>query len=314
MESSNKLADQIDCIDKFEITWTVSFDNAASWKTAGKSDNLMYVTWADPQGDKIYTMYDVGCRAAKGQGGVVGINDDAVLDKVWTKFKTLKIRRVSDNKMLTYYGFVDKNNNDIYDKGIDENVNSTDATKVYTAAGLVKLGNGQCAAWVYFFSEVLSAQGLIKINKNTKEMLIVTPIMSNLAIKNWAPPKEGSTNPRKIPKGYDDAEVDGKNPKKPNDDEVADEKGVNGQGNSPNPPALFSKHYIFKVNGEIYDPSYALGPFKNNEDYEASAFEGKTRFENSDGKSIQVLYDSRLPYPAGINKRISNINVDKILN
>lgn len=53
-----------------------------------------------------------------------------------------------------------------------------------------------------------------------------------------------------------------------------DALGVSGQGNSPNPPSMFANHFIVKVNSSYYDPSYALGPFNIEKDYEYTAFEG----------------------------------------
>ncbi|MBX9659359.1 MAG: hypothetical protein K2X00_12390 [Nitrospiraceae bacterium] len=50
--------------------------------------------------------------------------------------------------------------------------------------------------------------------------------------------------------------------------------GSVGQGTSPNPPSNFGNHWILKLNGRFYDPSYGIGDLPNSAAYEAVAFHG----------------------------------------
>jgi len=62
-------------------------------------------------------------------------------------------------------------------------------------------------------------------------------------------------------------------------------RGVSGQGNNPEPPELFWDHALVLYDGDIYDPSYGLGPYKYNET-------GKNNYENAaiDGYSDYHIY------------------------
>lgn len=73
----------------------------------------MYVTWGVP-GDvnPVETYLLVACKAANGMGGVLGTDDQKVFDAIWARIqkgtKGDPIRRASDNVVLSYYGFFDK--------------------------------------------------------------------------------------------------------------------------------------------------------------------------------------------------------------
>ena len=290
------LPDQIDLIDPLTVTWSYAPTANDPWKKAGSSSNPVYVLWAPP-GERplIHTVAHVGCEAAKGMTGVAGTADDLpVLDAVWTKFKTLAIRRVSDGRLLTYYGFFDSNGDGDWDNGIDTSYNAPAPNGICdaTSAGeLVKTGNGQCGSWAHFLHEVMNAQGLGSINNYPNKAIAVKIISPNVAfaIKNWT--KTG-TGPYAIVSF--DAGVDGLNEVPPSASEASDAQGVPGQGNSPNPPSAFRNHWIVKMYGKYYDPSYGLGPYTFLKDYEDDAFEGEIYVNRPLAKVVYLTFLSSM--------------------
>jgi len=271
-EAANAFANEIDLMKPMTINWQVSLDGGTTWCDAGKSTNVLYVTWDSPeQATPIQTLVDVGCDAADGQTGTVGTDDDDVLDKVWTRLQTRSIHRASDAFVLTYYGFYDANGNGTWDAGVDTDRNDPGSCTVTDAGGLISTANGQCHSWADFMNEVMKAQGLSSINGGASKRVAVVIKAGDVAfsVQNWA--KTGNS-PRKIIDA--DAGVDGTSPTAPNpaNDEAADAAGKAGQGNSPNPPSNFNRHWITKLNGKFYDPSYGLGPYTDRKAYEEAAF------------------------------------------
>ena len=271
--STNAFANQVDFLNPMSINWSYSLDSGANWCDAGISTNLVYVTWTNSL-NTIHTLLDVGCRAAQGAIGIVGANDDRVLDAVWAEIQTLSIRRASDNVMLTYYGFYDVNTNGAWDPGTDVNRNTPDLCIVTDAANLISAGNGQCRSWADFMLQALRAQGLATVNGGPvalQAVVIKSPYVA-FAVQNWA---TTGSSPRTVISL--DAGVDGATPAVPNpsSDEAADSLGAAGQGNSPNPPSNFYNHWIVRRGQTYYDPSYALGPFTDRKVYEEAAFAGR---------------------------------------
>ena len=240
------------------------------------SEHQVYVTWAPPLASSLYqTLVHLGCKAAKGVTGTPGVNDDLVLKAIWEhafdrEKKTQPIRRMSDGKPLSYYGFFDTNNNGQWDgEPDDKNRNATD---VQTVAGLLKTGNGQCHAWVEFLYEVLKAQGLKTIKSSPIEKVRIDRKSENagFAIQHWI---TSGNSPWQV--GNADAGVDGSQATLPAAGEACDATGVPGQGTSPNPPSNFKEHYIVYMNFHFYDPSYGLGPIFGKKAYEDAAFAGR---------------------------------------
>ncbi len=274
-QMSGKLDNKIACLKGMSINWFVSVDNGANWIGMGQSTNALYVTWSKPCApENLQTYFEVGCAAANGVTGIVGVNDDSVLDKIWGKFKSKNISRVSDGKVLTYYGFDDVNGNGVWDEGIDIDKNRT---KVTDAVALIKEGNGQCYSWAEFLGQVLCAQGLNAINSAENNLIWIEHNnlqndkvrLFGFAVKNWGKAGVGPWYVKSF-----DAGLDGRNITLLIDGQTQDIMGIRGQGNSPNPPAWFERHFILKLNGLLYDPSYGTGPFNSYLQYESQSFEG----------------------------------------
>lgn len=272
--SPNAFPNQIDYLSGLTITWKASFDNGVTYLPAGMSVNRVYVTWSNSL-NAIHTLLDVGCTAAKGVAGAFGVNEQAVLDAIWSnKILTKNIHRASDGATLSYYGFYDVNGNGLWDSGVDTNYNNTTNCLVYDAETLIRVGNGQCGAWANFLRELLRCQGISAIGTNSVVVqgMEIKGAFNSFAVKNWA--VTGSSARTII---SFDAGVDGLSALIPNPaaNEAADAPGATGQGNSPNPPSRFFNHYIVRLGQTLYDPSYALGPFTDRKKYELAAFAGR---------------------------------------
>ncbi len=272
LSSTHALADQIDIFEPMPIVWSYRYSESGQWKIAGTSYNSVYIIWNKlSRWDSVaQTSLHIGCEAAKGISGKVKEDDHLVLDAVWNNAfdhekKKAPICRVSDGLPLTYYGF-------IYINGIMYDRNNTSNCRVIEADQLIAEGNGQCIALVRLMRKVLRAQGLSQINQQNFEIIQVEPKLAAdyFAIKNWQ--KTGTARNREI---IDDPDTT----LDPNKNQAKDIEGIPGQGNSPNPPGEFARHFILKVrvNGvdRYYDPSYGLGYYTDLKEYEDMAFAGR---------------------------------------
>ena len=288
-QMSGRLDNSIACLKGMSINWFVSVDDGVNWIGMGQSTNTLYVTWSKPCAtENIQTYFEVGCAAANGVTGTVGVNDDAVLDKIWGKFQSKSINRVSDGSVLTYYGFDDVNGNGVWDEGIDIDKNRPEKCDVVLARELVQMRNGQCHSWADFLYQVLNAQGLNQINGYANRIISVDVgddyVM--FAVKNWE--RIGPCNEWHIVLA--DVGVDGKlNAAEIQTGEARDQIGVSGQGNSPNPPSGFENHFICRIGMRLYDPSYGIGPFNSAYEYEEAAFDGAIIMRTS--SSMIGLYE-----------------------
>jgi len=267
-EASSAFPDEVDFVEPMTISWSVSFDGGSTWFDAGDSTNTLYVTWAAPeQATPIQTFVHVGCEAADGQSGTVGTDDDDILAAVWGAFAGLTIQRASDDKVLTYYGYDDANGNGSYDSG-ETTHNDGNSCQWTSAEELVGNRFGQCTAWAKLMGEVMKAQGLGTINGKPSKLVRCEPLPAydRVAIKNWTTAGNPAWSIINA-----DAGVDGSSPATPAPGEASDAIGVAGQGHSPNPPALFLRHFIVKMNDEYYDPSYGGGAFTAFGDYESGS-------------------------------------------
>ena len=278
--TSTNMPDRVCCYDKFVLEWFVSCDGGKTWVGCGSSENELYCTWAAPKASPLLqTFVHIGCSAAEGSSGIVGVHDDQIQNMVWNRFKGRTIKRVGDNKLLTYYGYLDGNENGVWEEGVDVDYNDPDRCKPTSAVNLVLLRNGQCRSWADMYASVLAAQGLRDVNgaevrivglriKHTVEGFRT----SGFAIRNWLRGAVPFVEHRIV---SFDAGVDGLAiPSQLLVDCAVDAAGVPGQGTSPNPPSGFGNHFITKIGMLYYDPSYGIGPYIDRKLYEDSAFDG----------------------------------------
>ncbi|MBN1551525.1 hypothetical protein JW979_08650 [bacterium] len=146
----NQLPNIVTLFEPFTIEWQYAqASDATSWITAGTSENLLYVTFDEPNSHlnappltrPIYhTLLHVGCHSAQGSA-----TEASVLERIWEAFQSWHIAQITpdgtEGEPLTYYG-------------------TFDHTDVQTTAGLLQYNDGICDAWARAFIDTLKIQGL----------------------------------------------------------------------------------------------------------------------------------------------------------
>ncbi|MDZ4371780.1 MAG: hypothetical protein U1C74_10205, partial [Phenylobacterium sp.] len=136
-------------------------------------------------------------------------------------------------------------------------------TAFFTVEELLSQAEGRCGAWAAFFIHVLGNHGVVATNVHfgvTQEnKCVVHPVLGKpsanciFLVSTWTftpgaangGPKPGGTGNMTYPYKWED---------------VTDNNGVPGQG-VRNPQPFFFDHAIVHANGQLYDPSYGLGPY-----------------------------------------------------
>jgi hypothetical protein len=228
--SSVPLPDYVNFYDTFDIAWQVAWDGL-NYVDAGMSRNPLYVTYDEPFGRRLESFFDISCRAAVSHSA-----GQDVIDAIWAGFADLDVRNARGERM-GYYRDV---------------LCSSDCT-IYDAQGLVIELNGQCGSWADLFRQCLRTQGF----GNSSFITVEPTNWAGILVNNYqfiGNGTSGSTNyPYKLnsPCG---------GPQWAGGPECLDQDGLPGQDES-NPASYFSRHFIVKINGRYYDPSYGAGPF-----------------------------------------------------
>jgi hypothetical protein len=132
----------------------------------------------------------------------------------------------------------------------------------------IALSDGQCQAWANYFTRVLKSGGITTPIDSVK-ITPSTPInVSNLLVKTWTFPINGGTS-QLIPgypyqNLYSPNDVETRNPAQGDNGVWGYKWGTvnefnhvpNSGQNNTNPKSHFYNHYIVKINGTYYDPSY----------------------------------------------------------
>ncbi|NJL26867.1 MAG: hypothetical protein HC897_02785 [Thermoanaerobaculia bacterium] len=254
------LPDEIRRFDPLEITWQISLDDGASWLEAGKSENRLFVTLADPITSPLYeTLLDVGTRNADGQ-----TTAEAAVAAIWADFagpipgvrrKLLDGHNRADGTEMRYWV---EEGSEIYPE-VYAFCQTFQAMINPTPDDPRLNGIGTCNAWARVFHETIRAQGI-----SDSRVVEVTSIYpdTEFLVKNWIFSPPGSAPAACNPFAY-------------LQNEVTDLPGTPGQGTA-NPPGSFFNHYIILFNHKYYDPSYGAGPFLGSTDLEA-----KNSWENA---------------------------------
>jgi hypothetical protein len=167
------------------------------------------------------------------------------------------------------------------------------ATAVNTQQ-LLAHANGQCGSWAYFLRDIMLAQGITDVKRvhvfNIDEPVNAAgcpispdglPAKTWILVKNW---RFGTpTSPATKPYIYRSTDV-------------TELRGVPGQGND-DPPSEFRNHYIVRLKGQYYDPSYGTGPFATQNAWENASLDGfgedrfgGTFYKKNDPKRIETRF------------------------
>lgn len=268
LTSDISLANTVTYHGTFDIDWEVALDGI-NFLSAGTSRNDLYVTYADPMGDRLESYFDISTKAAHGQDTV-----EQVIDAIWAEFTDLHVENVH-GKVLAYY------------RGV---LCASDCT-VYDAPGLVVFLSGQCGSWADLLMQCFRTQGI-----GGSQWVTIEPSSSGwkLLVKNYDFAGEGTSGCEDWPYRLD-SPCGG--PYWPGGPECTDADGIPGQEN-PNPASYFSRHFIVKINGKYYDPSYGAGPFEGttneaNLEWEQGAIDGYHSYCGSYHAARMDVYEIR---------------------
>ncbi len=119
-------------------------------------------------------------------------------------------------------------------------------------------GNGQCGAWAELLSACAHVHGLGATKVRIDPDRVRNPGAQGFLVKKWdfGTPSGTGHYPYLL------------------DHDVLDETGIPGQDND-NPPGGFKDHFVVRQNGgQIYDPSYGVGPYTPDSAHENAAIDG----------------------------------------
>jgi hypothetical protein len=259
----------------FRLDWQATSDSQranSTWTKAGTTQNPLYLTFADPAlkpGVNLYhTLVHLGSKNADGKA-----NESDVISAIWSDFTDREVRRV-DHTQLRYWA-------------------GGRATAVNTRE-LLAHANGQCGSWAYFLRDIMLAQGITDVKRvhvfNIDEPVNAAgrpmtpdglPAETRILVKNW---RFGTpTSPATKPYIYRSTDV-------------TELRGVPGQGND-DPLKEFRNHFIVRLKGQYYDPSYGTGPFATQNAWENASLDGfgedrfgGTFYKKNDPKRIETRF------------------------
>lgn len=218
----------------FTLTWKFVIE-AQNFSDTTK--NRMYLTVAKPTCATLAeTLFYYACHNPSGNAGT---NGKAVTNLIWNDFKTLTMKKV-DHSTGSLAG--------------------ADMTFWPSGQGksVVEAGTGVCASWAEFFGDVLRVHAYTSEKVDVKSSGITLP--DGIAHPNvfWLVNDQIVTSASAISNGST----------------VPGPSGVSrGQGAGCSYDA-WAAHSIAKAHGEIYDPSYGIGPCADELSYENIALPG----------------------------------------
>jgi hypothetical protein len=272
------------------INWEFS-SNGGGWTSAGQTSNELYVTLDTPDFYPVYhTLIHLSVPAA---AVVLAQTPQQTIDAVWEVFKARNVSSKHyfpnlNNLPYTYY------------KEWDTTVGTLPALLNRTTN---PTGDGQCGAIAGLFIAAVRDAGVRK-SAVPAEGISVQPVLNEteiMLIKNWEFSGNGTSgvadypyqntlaDPTKTP--FAETTPGGLNSifrKNATTNvweyywgalaEVTDMEGVPGQ-NTTNPKSTFSDHWLIKLGGKFYDPSYGLGPYVDRKAWEDASVSGFLKVE-----------------------------------
>jgi len=216
----------------FVLEWEISFDSGASWTSAGKTDNRIYVIMRR-QANYLETHYHLACKNADGLSDPVEIRD-----AIWQDFEQKNVRRKPldgfnnvDDQQLKYWAWWPSGNAPNQTPNVSP-PSSYEGTERYgnwnrTGFNLIALKDGPCQTWVILLMELtnqLQGGQMLRFRVTVDE-------------SKFTPTAEGNSVT-----GYHWMELNANS---------------RGQG-MPVPPnkTIFNNHSVAKWGEEIFDPSY----------------------------------------------------------
>ena len=151
------LANYVGLFDKLGLKWEVSCNDGTSWIDAGKSENVVYCTWAEPvKTDNLlfHTALHIGCYNAN---GITGTNAVMVFNKIWEEFSDRKVSRLNPAPCKMPPPPDPDPNGMIYWK---EGLPPGQIPNCATVSGMLRAGHTSCGTWSLFLRACANAQGI----------------------------------------------------------------------------------------------------------------------------------------------------------
>lgn len=263
MTGTGVIADKIDYIDDFKITWQIVIDDNPAFEVKYGDDNTlkgneMYVTGADPSGNSLLeTVIHIACTKAKGQ-----TSDSGIISGIWGYFETRAVTRKDTNITLQYYG--------------------NWSTQNVTTPDLIKYRDGQCSSWTKLFLDTLKAHG---INTSNSYIMVGWRATANntngILVQNWRFSGTGKSGLAPV-YPYINILTVGANFYAPESSsyvyqEVFPPSSIKGQNNG-NTPKSFNNHQFAQIGGVYRDPSYGTSN-ANDRDFGLGGYYYRTQIE-----------------------------------
>ncbi len=283
--SDNPLPSGVAVHDPLTINWYMT--NAdGSWKGIGSTKHLLYVTLADRATLELYwTLLDISCSAAAGK-----TTENEFVAASFVPFKNHRgdgngFPRKGDALKLSYYK-----------DGWKTQKSIAPYNDPWSTRGILggADASGRCGGWANLLLHMWAIHGV----KSARKRWYIRSLNKDLPddkqrflVKNVAfPSSRALTIPGSLYtyKGAASLKMN----------------GAPGQGKT-NPQFDFGDHVVLKHNGKLYDPSYGLGPYPDDQSYFAAALDGlgswtsgKEVFTSSDG-TPQHIPKQCAPYSQG---------------
>lgn len=227
---------------------------------AGGSTTKVYRTADAPATTTLFeTLLHLGCNAASGWGANPADTEQTLVDTIWAEFADRDVRRVDGQRMI--YWLTGNPTQELF--RLLESPN----------------GDGSCKAWAELLAEIFGAQGVPGANV----VQIRTTHINQTAwgqlpdqqqgepglmlVRSWNFVGNGSAVAPICP----ECSFLVSPPTNPPEVSPGTREPAQGNNNSPN---NFFNHFIVRLNGLHYDPSYGNGPFSSLSGEEDSAFAG----------------------------------------
>ena len=232
-----------------KIDWEISI-GSGGWSTVGSTKHTVYITMDDPiktaTGLMRETLFNLGCRNAKGKGSAA----QAVVDAIYDDFKDRDVQRVKpssgtlDGTGMKYWG--------------------NPAIAGFETSNLLATGDGRCGSWCKTFVDILRCQGIdAAVIMFTAPEIPPQNLYADIQAQFFG--YQGNVVYERVL--YVKSWTLGGNPFNP-----LDNPGVEGQGNQ-NPQAWFGDHSLVEFGGRYYDPSYGSTVYATQQAWEDASID-----------------------------------------
>jgi hypothetical protein len=260
----------------------------------GTSENLLYVTLKAPTvpGNEMYwTLLDLSCQGADGETTENGFVPAAFNPLKASTGDGRGVRRKGDGVRLSYY-------KQGYKTAADANT--------YSTAGILGSlhGTGRCGGWKEVLLHMFNMHGVTSA--------------SEFACVRWA---RNGVDDMKLRFMVNNCDFPGvanalAAPYRNLGVELIKKDGVAGQGKT-NPQFDFGDHVTVRHNGQIYDPSYGIGPIPSTLDYETLAIAGfgllgAAKVKNFTDATPQFISEFVGPHCIYSHKIVVNDTIDSV--